>query len=48
MARKVCRQRRHRTRDRFETVRVLVQRAMAYAKAFPEEVGRSREGETDG
>jgi uncharacterized protein (DUF433 family) len=27
--------------------RVLVERALAYAKAFPEEVGRSREGETD-
>ena len=27
--------------------RVLVTRALAYAKAFPEETGRSREAETD-
>lgn len=27
--------------------RVLVKRALAYAKAFPDEIGRSREGETD-
>lgn len=27
--------------------RVLVKRALAYAKAFPEEISRSREGETD-
>ena len=30
----------------FRWPRVLVKRALAYAKAFPEEVGRSREGET--
>src|SRR6266496_4283751 len=36
-----------RTADYFRWPRVLVKRALAYAKAFPEEVGRSREGETD-
>ena len=35
------------TAAHFRWPRVLVQRAMAYAKAFPEEIGRSREGETD-
>jgi uncharacterized protein (DUF433 family) len=32
--------------EHFRWPRVLVKRALAYAKAFPEEVGRSREGET--
>ncbi len=36
-----------RTADHFRWPRVLVMRALAYAKAFPEEIGRSREGETD-
>lgn len=31
----------------FRWPRVLVTRALAYAKAFPEEIARSREGETD-
>lgn len=35
------------TADHFRWPRVLVKRALAYAKAFPEEIGRSREGETD-
>src|SRR5215472_11055367 len=34
------------TADHFHWPRVLVRRALAYAKAFPEEVSRSREGET--
>jgi uncharacterized protein (DUF433 family) len=33
--------------DHFAWPRVLVKRALAYAKAFPEEVGGSSEGETD-
>ena len=33
--------------DHFPWPRVLVKRALAYAKAFPEEISRSREGETD-
>lgn len=33
--------------EHFRWPRVLVKRALAYAKAFPEEIGRSREGETD-
>ncbi len=36
-----------RTADHFRWPRVLVKRALAYAKAFAEEIGRSREGETD-
>ena len=32
--------------DHFPWPRVLVKRALAYAKAFPEEISRSREGET--
>lgn len=36
-----------RTADHFRWPRVLVMRALAYAKTFPEEIGRSREGETD-
>jgi uncharacterized protein (DUF433 family) len=36
-----------RTADHFRWPRVLVKRALAYAKAFPDEIGRSREGETD-
>jgi uncharacterized protein (DUF433 family) len=36
-----------RTAAHFRWPRVLVRRALAYAKAFPEEIGRSREGETD-
>jgi uncharacterized protein (DUF433 family) len=35
------------TADHFRWPRALVKRALAYAKAFPEEVNRSREGETD-
>ena len=35
------------TAGHFRWPRVLVKRALAYAKAFPEEIGRSREGETD-
>ena len=35
------------TADHFRWPRVLVKRALAYAKAFPEEISRSREGETD-
>jgi len=35
------------TATHFHWPRVLVTRALAYAKAFPEEVRRSREGETD-
>ena len=35
------------TADHFHWPRVLVRRALAYAKAFPDEIGRSREGETD-
>ena len=34
------------TADHFCLPRQLVTRALAYAKAFPEEIGRSREGET--
>ena len=33
--------------DHFHWPRVLVTRALAYAKAFPEELRGSREGETD-
>jgi len=36
-----------RTAAHFRWPRVLVTRARAYAKAFPEEIGRSREAETD-
>ena len=36
-----------RTAEHFRWPRVLVKRALAYAKAFPDEIGRSREGETD-
>jgi uncharacterized protein (DUF433 family) len=35
------------TADHFRWPRVLVNRALAYAKAFSEEIDRSREGETD-
>ena len=35
------------TAEHFRWPRVLVKRALAYGKAFPEEIGRSREGETD-
>jgi len=35
------------TADHFRWPRVIVTRALAYAKAFPEEIGRSRDGETD-
>jgi uncharacterized protein (DUF433 family) len=35
------------TADYFSWPRVLVTRALAYAKAFPAEVSESREGETD-
>ena len=34
------------TADHFHWPRVLVTRARAYAKAVPEEIGRSRDGET--
>lgn len=36
-----------RTAEHFRWPRVLVNRALAYARAFPEEIGRSRDGETD-
>ncbi len=36
-----------RTARHFRWPRALVKRALAYAKAFPEEIGSSREGETD-
>jgi uncharacterized protein (DUF433 family) len=35
------------TAEHFRWPRVLVKRALAYAKAFAEEIGRSRDGETD-
>jgi uncharacterized protein (DUF433 family) len=35
------------TAGHFRWPRVLVKRALAYAKAFPDEISRSREGETD-
>jgi len=35
------------TAGHFHWPRVLVTRALAYAKAFPGEIGASREGETD-
>ena len=35
------------TAHHFRWPRVLVKRALAYAKAFPEEIRRSHEGETD-
>jgi uncharacterized protein (DUF433 family) len=35
-----------RTAAHFRWPRVLVQRALAYARAFPEEISASREGET--
>jgi uncharacterized protein (DUF433 family) len=35
------------TADHFHWPRVLVTRALAYAKAFPEEIGDSTEGEGD-
>jgi uncharacterized protein (DUF433 family) len=35
------------TADHFDWPRVLAARALAYANAFPEEIARSREGETD-
>lgn len=35
------------TAGHFRWPRVLVKRALTYARAFPEEIGRSREGETD-
>ncbi len=35
------------TADHFRWPRVLVTRALAYAKAFPEEIRKSREGEAD-
>lgn len=34
------------TAEHFRWPRVLVKRALAFATAFPEEIGRSREGET--
>jgi hypothetical protein len=36
-----------RTADHFRWPAVLVKRALAYAKAFPDEIGRSRADETD-
>jgi uncharacterized protein (DUF433 family) len=36
-----------RTARHFGWPRVLVQRALKYAKGFPEEIGRARDGETD-
>lgn len=35
------------TADHFRWPRVLVKRALAYAKAFPEEISRARDGEAD-
>src|SRR5262249_4282314 len=35
------------TAEHFRWPRALVKRALAYAKAFPDEITRSREGETD-
>lgn len=35
------------TANHFQWPRVLVTRALAYAKAFPEEIHNAREGETD-
>jgi hypothetical protein len=35
------------TAEHFRWPRVLVKRALAYAKAFSDEIGRSRDGETD-
>jgi uncharacterized protein (DUF433 family) len=35
------------TAEHFRWPRALVKRALAYAKAFPDEISRSREGETD-
>jgi uncharacterized protein (DUF433 family) len=35
------------TAEHFRWPPVLVKRALAYAKAFPEEIRKSREGETD-
>jgi hypothetical protein len=35
------------TADHFRWPRVLVKRVLAYAKAFPEEIGRARAEETD-
>ncbi len=35
------------TADYFHWPRVLVKRALAYAKAFPEEIGRAHDEETD-
>ena len=36
------------TAEHFHWPTVLVKRSLAYAKAFPEEIRNSREGETDG
>ena len=36
-----------RTAAHFSWPRILVKRALAYARAFPEEISRSREGEID-
>ena len=36
-----------RTAKHFRWPCVLVKRALAYARAFPDEIGRSRDGETD-
>jgi hypothetical protein len=33
--------------DHFSWTRVLVKRVLTYAKAFPEKISNSREGETD-
>jgi hypothetical protein len=33
--------------EHFRWPRMLVKRALAYAKAFPDEIGRSRDGETE-
>jgi uncharacterized protein (DUF433 family) len=35
------------TADHFGWTRVLVKRALTYAKAFPDEISKSRHGETD-
>ena len=36
-----------RTANHFGWPRVLVKRALAYAKAFPDEITRARDGETE-
>ena len=35
------------TANHFRWPRILVKRALAYAKAFPDDINRARDGETD-